>query len=109
MLVALIVTPALGMVLLPSESAQRRESPVVRWMQARFDGSFGRPIRDVRWGYAVGGVILLVGVLTLPFLDASSSVRLKETDLLIHWDAPPGTSLPGMNEVTTAAVDELSA
>ena len=109
MLVALIVTPALGMMLLPSESAQRRESPVVRWIQARFDGSFVRPMRDVRWGYALGGIILLVGILTLPFLDASSSVQLKETDLLIHWDAAPGTSLPAMNETTTAAVDELSA
>ena len=109
MLVALIVTPALGMMLLSSESAQRRESPVVRWVVGRFDGSFGRPIRDVRWGYAVAGVVVLVGLLTLPFLDASSSTTLKESDLLIHWDAAPGTSLPAMNEATSAAVEELSS
>ncbi|HET9722735.1 MAG TPA: efflux RND transporter permease subunit [Actinomycetota bacterium] len=107
MLVALTVTPALGMILLPGGSSDGRGSPVVRWLQGRFDGSLGHPVRNVRWGYGVAGVAVLVGLLTLPFLDASSAVTLRESDLLIHFDAPPGTSLPAMNEVTAAAVDEL--
>jgi multidrug efflux pump subunit AcrB len=80
---------------------------VVRWIQRRFDGTVGHPVRNARWGYGVAGVAVLVGLLTVPFLDASSSVTLKESDLLIHFDAPPGTSLPAMNEVTSAAIGEL--
>ena len=109
MVVALTLTPALGMMLLSSGSAERRESPVVRWLQARFDGSVSGLIRNRRSGYAVAGVVVLVGLVALPFLEASSSVTLKETDLLVHWDAAPGTSLPAMNEVTTAAVVELGS
>ncbi len=47
--------------------------------------------------------------MTFPFLDRDPSVRLKESDLLVRWDAAPGTSLPAMNEATAEVVDELGA
>jgi CzcA family heavy metal efflux pump len=108
MVVSLTLTPSLGMLLLSSASAER-ESPVIRWLQRRFDGSFSRTIRNPRAGYAVAAVVMLAGLLALPFMQRNSSVTLKETDLLVHWVAAPGTSLPAMNQVTTDAVAELGA
>jgi len=109
MVVALTVTPALGMMLLSNASVERRESPVVRWLQRGYDRTFSGIVRRPRWAYAAVGVVVLTGLAALPFLERSSSVRLKETDLLVHWDAAPGTSLPEMNRVTAQAVRELGS
>lgn len=109
MAVALTLTPALGLMLLSSAPAERRESPVVRWLHRRFDQTFSGIIRRPRWGYAAAGVVVLAGLVALPFMEGSSSVNLREADLLIQWDAAPGTSLPAMNQVTTEAVAELGS
>ncbi len=107
MVVALTLTPALGMMLLARSPAQRRVSPAVGRLQLGHErilsGSLGRPTT----AYAAVAVVALLGVIALPFLDRSSAVRLQESDLLIRWDAAPGTSLPAMSGVTSAAVDEL--
>src|SRR3990170_4922905 len=81
MVVALTFTPALGMMLLSNAPAERRVSPVIAWAQRRYDQSFSSLLRRPRWGYAAAGVLVLVGLASLPFLDASSSTRFKETDL----------------------------
>jgi Cu/Ag efflux pump CusA len=109
MVVALTLTPALGMMLLSDASAGTRESPVVRWVQGRYDGRISGWIRDPRAGYAVGALILVAGLVAVPFLGRSSSVNLRESDLLVHFDAVPGTSLPEINRITAGAVAELGA
>jgi CzcA family heavy metal efflux pump len=109
MVVALTLTPALGMMLLSNAPVESRESPVVRWLQRRYDESFSGNFRRPGWGYAAAGVLVLAGIVALPFLEGSSSVTLKETDLLIHLDAAPGTSLPEINRVTGEAVAELGS
>ena len=55
------------------------------------------------------GLAIVVGLATFPFLERSSSVRLREDHLLIRWDAEPGTSLRAMNAATSDAVDRLDA
>ena len=108
MLVALILTPGLALMLLPKPSGPR-ESPVQRWIKSRHESSVTRAVRRPRWAYGAMGVALVAGLVTFPFLDRDTSVSLKEDDLLVRWDAAPGTSLPAMNDVTTQVVDELSA
>jgi Cu/Ag efflux pump CusA len=109
MVVALTVTPALGMMLLSGREGDRDASPIGRWLRTRFDGPVAGAIRRPETAYAAAGALLVVGLVAMPFVDRSSSVQLKETDLLIRWDTAPGTSLPAMNEVTTAAVSELTS
>jgi Cu/Ag efflux pump CusA len=106
MLVALTLIPGLGMMLLAS-APERRESPVIGWIRRRWERGFARFTRRAGLGYAAVGVLVLVGIVTWPFLERSSSVSLKETDLLIDLEAPPGTSLPAMNEVTADAVAQI--
>ena len=70
---------------------------LLRWFRSRHGSLLTRAVRRPRWAYAAIGVALIIGVAMFPFLDRSTNVRLRETDLLIRWDAAPGTSLPAMN------------
>ncbi|MGH2679286.1 MAG: efflux RND transporter permease subunit [Actinomycetota bacterium] len=109
MVVALVLTPGLGMILLSRSPAERRESPVMGWFGRGHSKALSTVVQRPIWGYAAVGVALIAGLVTVPFLDASSSVRLEGDDLLVHWEAAPGTSLPAMNRVTGDVVDELGA
>jgi Cu/Ag efflux pump CusA len=109
MVVATTFTPALGLILLSNGPAESRESPVVRWLRRGFDRTVPVATRNVRWGYGVAGVLLLTGLVALPFLEADGSVHLKVSDVLVHWDAAPGTSLPEINRITSDAVAELGS
>lgn len=108
MVVALTLTPALGILLLPN-APEHRESPVVRWLQRSYGTLFSSIRRGPRRGYIVFAAALVVGLVALPFLDASLEPSLKERDVIVQLDAPPGTSLPRMNEVAAQAVDELGS
>ena len=56
----------------------------------------------------VAGVVMIgAGAVAFTQLDRSVLPRLKETDLLIRWDGPPGASLPEMDRITTRATEEL--
>jgi Cu/Ag efflux pump CusA len=54
-------------------------------------------------------VIAVAGLVALPFLDQSMRPVLKERDVVVRLDAPPGTSLQRMDEITAQAVQELRA
>jgi Cu/Ag efflux pump CusA len=107
--VALTVTPALGLMLLSNGPPEARESPIVRWLHRRFDHTWSRSFERPVWAYGVAGVLLVAGLLTVPFLEREPNVDFKVSDLLVQWDAPPGTSLPEMDRVTAGAVTELGA
>jgi CzcA family heavy metal efflux pump len=106
MAVALTVTPALVALLLAKGPAQR-ESPLVRRLQDRYAKALGRTGRTPRLAFLAIGVVVAVGVATAPFLHQSLMPRFKESNLLIRWDGPPGTSLPEMNRITGRASREL--
>ena len=69
--VAITVTPALGMMLLGDATRERRESPVARWLHRRYEGAAARIVPKAGPAFAVFGVFLLVGLVALPFLDQS--------------------------------------
>lgn len=106
MAVALIVTPALGLALLPG-GPERRESPIILWLRPRYERTLSRVIGSSRPGIALAGVLLVAGVLTVPFLGRSLTPSFKDTDVLVHLDAVPGTSLPEMERVVTRMANEL--
>jgi CzcA family heavy metal efflux pump len=107
MVVALTVTPALSLLLLAGAPVERRRSPVVDWLQR---GYLSVSLKLVpRLGPVIVAVIVIMvaGLMALPFLDSSLRPSLKERDVLIQLEAAPGTSLTKMNELTTQIVREL--
>ena len=55
-------------------------------------------------------MLLLSACAVVPQLGARSLLPSpQDRSLLIHWQAVPGTSLPEMDRITTAAVRELGS
>ena len=108
MVVALTVTPALGLLLLADRPLDRRESPIVRWLHKGYDRLAPRIVTRPGAAIVAFSVLVVAGLVALPFLDQSFDPSLEERDVLIRLEAPPGTSLPRMDEITASAVDELA-
>jgi Cu/Ag efflux pump CusA len=107
--VALIVTPAIAATVLGIAPVGPRERPLVR--RARW--AYHRWLRATitRWRPAVVVVAVagLASLAVLPVLDGGIVPTLRERDVLIHWDASPGTSRVEMDRVAAAATEELRA
>ena len=109
LLVAMIVTPALAMLLLPGASAVRRDSAIGEWLTRGYDRALwavaGRP------GRAVAGVATLgvAGLVMLPLLVGSPLPSVRDGSVLIDLRAVPGTSLPEMDRITDRVGAELAS
>jgi Cu/Ag efflux pump CusA len=109
MVVALTVTPALGLLLLRNAPLEQRESPLVYHLQHRYAQVLERIVRRPRWALGIWGVLMALGLAVLPLAAHAMIPSLQDRDLLIHWEGAPGTSLPEMNRVTGLVVQELQA
>ena len=107
-LVALTVTPALSMMLLAGEPANRPDSPVVRSIRRGYDRIAPSIVPRPAAAVAVLSVMLVVGLVAFPFLDRSYRPTPLERDIQVQITAPAGTSLTRMDEITAKAVDDLS-
>jgi CzcA family heavy metal efflux pump len=106
-LMALIVTPAMALILLRKAPLEERESPLVRWLQKGYDRLLAPIIRSPRPAYAAVGVMMLAGVVTVPLLGQSLLPSFKERDFLMHWLTAPDTSLKEEVRVSVDACEEL--
>ena len=104
--VALTVTPALSLLLL-SRASLERESPLVPWLRRRYEAALSGVIHRPRVAYLAVGAVLVVAFAAVPFLGVSLLPTFKESELLIRWNGPPGTSLTEMNRITGLAGREL--
>ncbi|MBF8286123.1 MAG: acriflavin resistance protein, partial [Anaerolineales bacterium] len=132
MLVALTVTPALSLVLLSNMSSmstapvqlslvllsnmssmstapvQRRESPLIPWLQRGYDQALSRIIQMPRLAYATVAVLVVAGLVVLPYLGPKQLLpSFKEPYVLIQLDGAPGTSGTAMDRIVARASSEL--
>ena len=109
MVVALAVTPALSLLLLAKAPLASRESPVVQRLRRGHDRFLPRFVESPRLALGAVGVVALVGVAVLPFLERGHSLipTFKDRDLLVHWEGAPGASLPEMDRITARVSREL--
>jgi Cu/Ag efflux pump CusA len=106
MLVALTVTPVLALMLLASAPPQR---PAFGFLRRGYDRIGPRLVTRTGAAVAVAAVVAAIGLVAALFLDTSLRPSLKERDVLVHVEAPPGTSLPRMTEITKQAVQDLGS
>jgi CzcA family heavy metal efflux pump len=109
MVVALTLTPALSLILLAHAPLERRESPLVRWLQHAYQGVLARILAVPRAAMGATAAMVLVGLAMLPLLGQSLLPAFKERDFLMHWVTKPGTSYPEMSRITIASSTELRA
>jgi CzcA family heavy metal efflux pump len=110
MVVALTIAPALATLLLSRTSTQRRESPLAGWLERAYAGLLPRLLRRPVWPYATLGLLVVAGVISVPYLGGRPlSPTLQERDLLISWEAAPAASRTEMNRITTTVTAELRA
>ena len=93
LLVALMVTPALSMILLPRGELRAADPPVVHWLKDKYERVLTRV--ETHPGAVVSAVVLLVfaAVLAIPFLGGEFLPSLREGHFVVHMTAMPGTSL----------------
>lgn len=109
MLVALTVTPALGLLLLSNAPIEKRDSPLVGWLQRGYERILSGIVARPRRAYVTVALIAAAGVWVVPKLGQSLLPSFKERDFLMHWLTKPGTSHPEMYRITTQASVELRA
>lgn len=108
MVVALTVTPTLASILrLDQETAN--PSPLERWSEGRYPAALSRFLGTPGPTMALLGVLLLVGLLALPFTQRETSLvpEFEDRNVLVVVRAAPGTSLVETSRVTRRAAREL--
>jgi Cu/Ag efflux pump CusA len=110
MLIALVVTPALAVLLLSNATSdQSSQSPLLRTLQRLYDRVASAAVRSPVPVYALAAVSALATVLVWSQLERSMLPSFKDTDVVVEWRAPSGTSLPAMTKVTSALMHDLRA
>jgi CzcA family heavy metal efflux pump len=109
MIVALTVTPALCLLLLAKAHVERREPPLVRWLQRVYEFVLARIIRRPAPVFVATGFAMIAGAVVLPLLGESLFPQFKERDFLMHWITRPGTSVREERRIVTKASRELRA
>jgi Cu/Ag efflux pump CusA len=109
MVVALTVTPALGLVLLPHSPAPPREVPLWRRLRAWYEGALAQTLQRPWRAVAPVIPVLIVGFALLPLLRRSGGAlpTFAERDLLVHLASAPGTSQPEMSRISSRVSVEL--
>ncbi len=108
--VALTVTPALSLMLLPKSALRRSvDGPLVRMFKAVYRSGLNVALR-FKWGTIAITAILFAGLLaTIPQLGEQLMPKFRETDFLMHWVEKPGIGIDAMDRITLLASEELMA
>jgi CzcA family heavy metal efflux pump len=109
LVVALTVTPALSLMLLPNSPLDRRESPLVRGLKGGYRRLVGGVLNHPRIVGALTALVLAATALSVPYLGEEFLPSFREYDFLMHFVEKPGTSLEAMTRITIRASKELRA
>jgi CzcA family heavy metal efflux pump len=110
LLVALVVTPALSLLMLPRAIAARpRQAPLVAALKGRYRGWLPWFVARPRVAVAIAALSVAGCLVVLPLLGEEFLPSFKEQDFLMHWVEKPGASLEASSRITLAASRELRA
>ena len=109
LLVALVVTPALSLMLLPGSVDRHGDTPLARRLKAWYAATLPRLLDRPRPVSVAVITLFVAAIITLPLLGQEFLPKFKEYDFLMHWVEKPGTSLEAMKRVTVLAAKDLMA
>ena len=104
---ALVVTPVLANLLLghrPADTRVRTEAIWARNVGRAWLGLVRKPV----WAYVAVAILVVFGLASLSQTRAGAFVPpLQDRNLLVQWEAAPGTSLVEMDRITSNAGQSL--
>ncbi|HZZ80566.1 MAG TPA: efflux RND transporter permease subunit [Gemmataceae bacterium] len=98
LIVALIVTPALCLILLPGSAEKSGEAWLSRVIHSAYGAVLPSVLRRPMLVYAGLGSSIVAAAVGFFFLREDFLPQFQETDFLMHWVAKPGTSLEVMTD-----------
>lgn len=109
LVVALTVTPALSLWLLPRAAKSERQSPLTRLLKRCYRAALPAFVNHSRIVLSAMFAIFLAAAAAFPYLGEGFFPEFKETDFLMHWVGKPGTSLEAMTNSVISVSKELRA
>lgn len=107
--VALLVTPALAMVLLVRHQEAVEDPPVVRWLRGRYERLLSRLTAKPKTVITVAILFTLLSCATIPLLGGEFLPELKEGHFIVHVSAAPGTSIAESERLGARVTEALKA
>src|SRR5262245_7820227 len=109
LLVALTVTPALCLILLPQAVRAEHESFLARIVKDVYRRILPPILNWPIVAFAALALLLVVAAAAIPGLKDEYMPKFQETDFLMHWVAKPGTSLDVVTkDIQTVAHEMLT-
>ena len=109
MAVALTVTPALGLVLLPRARLSRADPPLMRVLKRGYAAVLRPVARAPKVAMAAAVLAIVAGIVIYPRLGSDLFPDFKEPDFLMHFVTKPGTSVQEEDRQVTEVQHELLA
>lgn len=100
LITSLTVAPALSAFLLRRAPTPGRMSQLVSSLRSWYSNSGPALITRIGWSVLAFSVLVGAALIALPFIEKSYRPELKQRDLVIEIEAPAGTSLTRMDEIT---------
>ncbi len=107
LVVALTLTPALCLLLLPATADEQRQAPLTRLLQRAYRAILPRMVERHRLALALIALLFAGTAVSVSGLGEEFLPKFKEYDFLMHWVEKPGTSLEAMRRITERASREL--
>jgi CzcA family heavy metal efflux pump len=107
MVTAMLLTPALSLILFSRSGLAGRESALAAGLVRRYEGLLVRLVAVPKRAFVAVAVIAVIGLAGLSQLRQSRLPALAERDFLVELEAAPGTSLQKMNGITSEVTTEL--
>jgi CzcA family heavy metal efflux pump len=109
MLVALTVTPALGLILLGGARLAPGDPPLMRVLKRGYARALRPALRSPWWALVAVPVAIAAAIAVYPRIGQDLFPDFKEPDFLVHFVTKPDTSLPDMDREVAALQRQLLA
>lgn len=107
LVVALTLTPALSLILLPTGRLRSGDSVLIRLLRKSYRTLLPPVLNRPLVAMGVLGLIYISAFGAVPFLGEEFLPDFQEYDFLMHWVEKPGTSIEAMRRITIQASKEL--
>lgn len=105
--VALTLTPALCLIMLPRASLHPKDSPLVNRLKRGYQSILPGLIKHPNWAIIILLLALGTAGAIIPMLGEEFLPNFREYDFLMHFVEKPGTSVEAMDRITIRASKEL--